>query len=539
MKTIRQFFIRPHLYIFIIFIGIFFKFYRLDYKLFWFDEVCTIQHTSGIPDRNYPALVPIDKVKNIGFYKDLYRLNKQHYTIASELKGLFYSVHLNPLHYPFLMVWYRVVGDSPTDFRLFSVFIFILTLPFLFLLSKSLFNSKLAGWMAVSLYAVSPFIHLFAQEARYYILWSFILIVLHYLFLQCIQRNNLKWWSAYALIVALSLYASPVSGIIIFGHMIFVWLIKRDLNKPCIISILFGFILYLPWALLLYLNLDKVISALSWHSDYQLQTAFWFPLLGQCFYLFSIFSSRLDFFHVFEQPSTNIPPDAISAFILNFVVLILIVITFVFLLKKTEKKTKYFLLLIILPGFIFFYFLDLARNGMTSWWWRYLIFTTTGIILVMTNFLHKKIEKGSFLYLFIFIALAAIGISSMHSISEVRYWFLGRKWDVYIEDARLFSNAQKPLLITDYGFRHGMIDFMIVMLECQSENIDILRVSPDIDNVEKMINYKDYSGIYVFHGSDKLIVNMRSQFGEKMDSLKVEDASPIWKININNHPDMQ
>jgi uncharacterized membrane protein len=507
----------------------------LDYKLFWFDEVCTIQHTSGIPDRNYPALVPINEVKNIGFYKDLYHLNKQQYTIASELKGLFYSVHLNPLHYPFLMIWYRIVGDDPIDFRLFSVFIFILTLLFLFLLSKSLFNSKLAGWTAVSLYAVSPFIHLFAQEARYYILWSFILIILHYLFLQGIQRNNLKWWSAYTFIVALSLYASPVSGIIIFGHMIFVWLTRKDLKKPCIISMLFGFILYLPWALLLYFNLDRVVSALSWHSDYQLQTAFWFPLMGQCFYLFSIFSSKVDFFHIFEQPSTNIPSEAISAFILNFIVLTLIVIAFGFLLKKTKKETKYFLLLIILPGLIFFYFLDLVRNGMTSWWWRYLIFITTGIILVMTNFLYKKIEKGSLLYSFIFLALAAIGISSMLSISEARYWFLGKKWDVYIEDARLFSNAQKPLLITDYTFRYGMIDFIIVMLECNSENIDILRASPDIYNVEKMTNHKDYSDIYVFHASDELIRNLKSQFGEKMDSLNVEGTSSIWKININNH----
>jgi hypothetical protein len=80
-----------------------------------------------------------------------------------------------------------------------------------------------------------------------------------------------------------------------------------------------------------------------------------------------------------------------------------------------------------------------------------------------------------------------------------------------------------------------MIDFMAVMLECHSGNIDILRASPDIDNVEKMINHKDYSDIYVFHASDELIGNLKSQFGEKMDSLKVEGISCIWKINVNNH----
>ena len=534
MKTIRQFLIQPYLYIFIVLIGISFKFYRLDYKLFWIDEISTIQHTSGLPDGSYTASVPVNEVKNINFYKDLYHLNKQPLTITSELKGLFSSRNLNPLHYPFLMIWYRVVGDDPVDFRLFGVFIFILTLPFLFLLSKSLFNSNLAGWIAVSLYAVSPFIHIFTQEARYYILWSFILIVLHYFFLESLQRNNLKWWAGYAFVVALSLYASPVSGIIIFGHMIFVFLTRKDLIKNCIISILSGFILFLPWALNLYFNLDKVISSLSWHSNAGQQIHFLFPLLGQCFYMFSIFSSFIDFFYVFDQASRNFPPGLMSSFLLNFAVLHIVVTAFVFLLKKTKKETKYFLLLIILPGLIFFYSLDVVRNGMTSWWWRYLIFITTGIILVMTNFLREKIEKGSLTYSFVYIALAVIGIGSMFNISLGRHWFLGRQWDCYIEDARLFSSASEPLLITDFAFNHGMINFMVTMLECNSENIDILRASSDIKNLEGIISSKDYSDIYVVHGSDELIENLKSQFGEKMDLLNVEGTSSIWKINISS-----
>jgi uncharacterized membrane protein len=530
-KTIQQFLIQPYLYILIALIGISFKFYQLDYKLFWIDEISTIQHTSGIPDGDYPELVPVNEVKNITFYKDLYHLNKQPLTMASELKGLINSRNLNPLHYPLLMLWYRISGDEPVDFRLFGVFIFLLTLPFLFLLSKSLFDSNLAGWIAVSLYAVSPFIHLFAQEARYYILWSFILIVLHYLFMESIQRNNIKWWSVYALIVTLSLYASPVSVIIIFGHLIFISLTRKDLIKVSVTSIAAGFILYLPWALKLYFNLDKIITSLSWQSNTQNQIFFLFPLFGQIFYLFSIFSSPLDFFYAFEQTTTSIPPEAQGAFLLNFAALTLIVMAFIFLLRKAKIETKYFLLLIILPGLLFFYTLDLVRNGMTSWWWRYLIFTTAGIILVMTNFLSEKIKKGSLPYSFIYIALAAIGISSMRSISKAKHWTLGRKWDCYIEDARLFSTSSKPLLITDFAFNHGMINSMVTILECNSEDIDILRASPDIDNVEEIISNKDYSDIYVFHASDELIGNLKSQFGEKMDSLNAEDTSSIWKIN--------
>ena len=533
MQIIRKFPIRFYLCILISLIGISFKFYHLDHKLFWIDEISTIQHTSGIPDKDYPAMVPVNEIKNIAFYKDMYHLNKQPLSIASELKGLFNSRNLNPLHYLFLMVWYRIAGDEPTDFRLFGVFIFILTLPFLYLLSKTLFDSNLAGWIAVSLYAVSPFIHLFAQEARYYILWSFVLIVLHYLFLQSIKRGNLKWWSAYALMVALSLYASPVSGIILFGHIVFILLTRRDFIKLCIISILCGFVLYLPWALKLYFHLDQIMTSLSWHSNTQQHLPFFFPLIGQIFYLFSIFSFPIDFFYIFEQASINILPVATIAFSFNFIVLALVVMAFIFLLQKTGKEIKYFLLLIILPGLVFFYILDLARNGMTSWWWRYLIFTAPGIILVMTDFLREKIEKGNLIYSFIFIAIAAIGVGSLFSISRARHWTLGKKWDCYIEDARLFSTSEKPLLITDFAFNHGMINSMVSILECESGNTDILRLSPDVENVEKMIRHKDYSDIYVFHGSDALIGNLKSQFKGKMEKLDVEGISSMWKIAMD------
>jgi uncharacterized membrane protein len=532
MRIIRQFLIRPYLYIFIALIGISLKFYHLDYKLFWYDEVCTIQHTSGISDRDYPALIPINEVNNIDFYKDLYQLNKQDYKIGLQLKGLLTSTQLNPLHYPFLMVWYRIVGDNPIYFRLFSVFIFIITLPFLFLLSKKLFDSKLAGWIAVSLYAISPYIHLFAQEARYYILWSFILIVLHYLFMQVIQRNNLKWWSAYTLIAALSLYASPISIIIIFGHIIFVGLTRKDLIKRYSISMLVVFLAYLPWALSLFFKLDEITSTLSWQSNNEHNVAFWLPFLGQCFYLISIFSFKLDYLSAFEQTSSNITPEAISTLIFNTIVLAIISVCFIFLFKKTKKEIKYFLLLIIIPGFMFFYFNDFLRNGMLSWWWRYLIFIAPGVILVMTNFLYKKIEKGNLLYFICYLALFLIGISSIGSIAKARHWHIGNRMNVYIEDARLISKAEKTLLITDFANNKSMVDFMVVMQECNSDNIDILRTSPGIENVENRMDHKEYSDIYVVYASDELIGNLKSQFGSKIEKLDVEGISSIWKLII-------
>jgi uncharacterized membrane protein len=531
VKTIKQILLRPYLYIFVVLIGIILKFYRIEQKLFWFDEICTVQHTSGITDSEYPGLIPLNEVKNINFYNNLYHLNKQNYAIGAQFKGLFSSTQLTPMHYVFLMFWYRIIGDDYSDYRLFGVFVFILTLPFLFLLAKRLFKSNLAGWVAVSLYAISPYINLFTQEARYYILWSFFLIVLHYLLLQAIKHNNIRWWIAHSLIAVIALYTSPFSGIIIFGHFIYILFFKKDLRLVYNINLLIVLMAYLPWIFSMYIHRSQIISSVSWHSI-DLSVPFWMPLLGQILYMISIFVSKLDYFEVFDQPPENMPPGLSSAFILNLLVLALLIISFIYLFRKSKKETNYFLLLIILPGFILFYILDIARNGITSWWWRYFIFASAGIFLIMTHILFTKIEQGNLLYSSIFVGLVVLGIISILTISKSRTWYLGRQ-QVYIEDANFISKAQKPLLITDYSFRTGMVDFMVVLIECESENIGVLRASPDIENVEEKLIDQDYSEIYVFHGSDKLVKNLKSQFGEKMDSLKVKGISPIWQINID------
>ena len=48
--------------------------------------------------------------------------------------------------------------------------------------------------------------------------------------------------------------------------------------------------------------------------------------------------------------------------------------------------------------------------------------------------------------------------------------------------------------------------------------------------VEEKIGDKRYSDIYVIHASPKLIQNLKSQFGDEMDSIEMAGISPMWKI---------
>ena len=530
MNAIRQFFLRPYIYLVFVITGTALKFYRLDLKLYWFDEICTIQHTSGIPDGKYPALVPVNEIKNISYYQDLYHHNTQNYTIWSQLKGLFSGTNLTPLHYAFLIFWQRIAGDDYIHYRLFSVFIFIITLPFLYLLARTLFRSNLSGWIAVSLYSVSPFFHLFSQEARYYILWAFFLVILNYLLLKAVEFNKPKWWITYSITGILALYTSLFSGLIIFGHFVYVLILKKNLRVIYSISLVIILLGYLPWIYSMYINRQEIFQAMSWHiMDFKIP--FWAPFVEQLLGFARIFLFYIDYSLLRDKiGGDSFVTVILIDLVLNILIFTLIISSFIYLFRKSRKEVIYFLVLITLPGIIFFYVSDLARNGITSIWWRYIIFINIGVLLVVVHLLYKKISLGKLLFAGVYAGLVFTCITSVLRMSKEKCWYTREDCDIAVEDAQIFSNARKPLLITTFSYDCGMGDFVVVLSECTSADIDILYASPDIKNVKEMLSDKEYSEIYVVHASDELVQNLKSQFGEKMDSLEYMRTLPMWQI---------
>ena len=74
--------------------------------------------------------------------------------------------------------------------------------------------------------------------------------------------------------------------------------------------------------------------------------------------------------------------------------------------------------------------------------------------------------------------------------------------------------------------------FLTFVAESGIEDMDVLIVNPDVKNIEEIIGNRDYSDIYVLHTSDELIRNLKSEFGERMDSLEIEGIRPMWKIKL-------
>jgi len=529
MKTIQQFLLRPWLYLGIVIIGIALKFYSIESKYFWYDEIETIMHTSGISDNDYYALVPINEVKNISFYHNLLHLNTQNYTIGSQLKGLFSMPQLTPLHPALLIFWHRIVGDGYIHYRLFNVFIFLLTLPFLFLLCKTLFKSNLSGWIAISLFAISPFYNIWTQEARYIMLWAFFVVVINYIFLQAINHNNLKWWIGYSVIAVLIMYSSLLSATVLFGHLLYVWIIRKDLRLVYSFIVLIVFLIYLPWILIMLKNQDEILRSMNWQITFgEGKVNIWTPFAGQLVGFASLFTTMSSWSFIRLCTSGEITPDIFIQVLYVILISTLLIYSIIFLFKKSLKQTLFFLILITIPPVLFIFIIDIVRNGWVSFIWRYQVVSFSGIILIVINYIQENIRQKKLVFAGIFLILSISGILSIFTMPKNQYSVMAN-----YKIGEIISKTDNTLIITDFKYFGGIGGFLEVMAKCNTDNINILYSSPDNTKIKEQVYSKDYSNVFVIHASKELIQNIKSQFGENVNSLDYGGGvmmTPMWQI---------
>lgn len=530
MKTLRELMLRPWIYLFIVLIGIFLKFYRIDFRYFWYDEVSTIMHTSGINGNAFGDKLPVNEVENIQYYHDLLSLNKQDLSIQSQLKGICNMTNLNPLHYSVLVFWHRIVGDKDIHYRYFNVFIFLITLPFLFYLARVLFKSNLAGWIAISIFSVSPFFQYYTVEARYNALCTLFIIINQYLFLRALEGKGTKWWAAYSLSGIFCLYTSFNLWLIFVAHFIYILLYNRKVLVPYFISSFLIILVYLPWLISVFNNLNEIKGALAWHEWYGTNQNI-FSLISAQLYLtaysfvtFNGFSVQANMFRFHQFEGNYIQ--------LIFCILIigLLIYSIYYTYKRTNKKVFAFILLIIIPQFLYFLITDIVRQTGISLIWRYNNLALIGFLLYLVFLFSNKLSIKQNTFAYILIAFLSLGIASNIYMSNKYY---APFFEKELATSTLLSTSEKPLLLSDFktvfagGDAAGTLAFTNA---CKSNNLDILRVKSDIQYITNYFDSGKYSNIYVLHASEELIDNLKSQLGEKMDSLQMDGFVNEWQI---------
>lgn len=157
-----------------------------------------------------------------------------YFCTSLDWSGLFASIwraEMNmSLYYALVKLW-RYLSDSDVHIRMLSVLFAVATVPTIYALGRELLE-KQVGIIAAWLFALHPFVHSRAQEARGYTLAVFLVTLSTVCFIRAIRSQNIRTTMAYGILSGLSVYAHFFSLFVLASHIIYLFLADREKLKP-------------------------------------------------------------------------------------------------------------------------------------------------------------------------------------------------------------------------------------------------------------------------------------------------------------------
>ncbi|WP_293121042.1 glycosyltransferase family 39 protein [Moorena sp. SIO4G3] len=441
--------------IFLIVLGIFFRFYHLENKIYWHDETFTSMGISGHTLAELKQEIVNEQVTSFSTL-DQYQYINPDRGIDNTVRYLIESdPHHPPFYYVLVRLWAQIFGDSPSEVRILSAIFSLLIIPAFYWLCLELFGSSLVGYVGISLVAVSPLHILFAEEARQYSLWTLICILSSAALLWAIRRETFWSWSVYSLILCLGFYTHLLTALVAIAHGTYVAikqsfrLTKTALSYLC--GTLVASILFLPWLLVLIGNVDTAVTQTSWLSSkfdnpFSLILSF-FNRTRAVFFDVNLANDTpwIDFGTV-DSPTLYIAATAFSLFLLTYVVY--------FLFQEISSRKG--LLFISLLGFfctILFLLYDLIFGGVISSVFRYHLPFYVGLQLVFASVITLHIFSDQLwqqrMGILIASSLLIASIISDVSIMRNDSWWLNEPSHTSHEISKAINQFDSPLLIID------------------------------------------------------------------------------------------
>ncbi|WP_341730437.1 glycosyltransferase family 39 protein [Microcoleus sp. EPA2] len=497
-----------------ILLGIGFRGFELDRKLYWHDEAYTSLRAAGftrqeIDDELFQnRIVPAPELQK-------YQRLKPGSTAADTIHSLALE---DPQHPPlyFLMarLWMQEFGSSLTASRTLPALLSLLSLPLMYALAQELFASRLTSLLATALLALSPFDILFAQTARQYSLLTVTVIGSSLLLLRAVRLQRWKNWVLYGLSIALGLYTHPffiltliAQGIFVLCYCLFFAKTKlrgHVINSHFFLSVIGGLIIYAPWIYVLGSNLQRASDTTDWTRVapgllYLVKlwvlsfTALFFDLdFG--FYSIWIFLARLPF-------------------------LMIIVAGIYQVFHRINRAHTLFILLSIFVPFLMLALPDLIIGGKRSAVSRYLISCFPGVQLVVAYFLANSVKNRQRFWEFILAGVFTASIvSCVVSAFADTWWskdvsyFNAEVAQRINQEAIANRSIKDTIVISDRGNDFTNMGDLLSLSYLLDKDVRLMLISqsPDLEMLNK------YSAPLVFRPSEKL----RSAF--KRNQLRLE-----------------
>lgn len=427
-------------------LGVFFRFVNLDRKVYWFDETFTSIRISGYKE--------IEMVKQFADARIIGIEDLQKYQQPNPERGIFSTIESlaiedsqhPPLYYVMARFWAEWFGSSVAVMRSLTALISLLVFPCVYWLCLELFESSVTAWVAVALFAISPFQVLYAQEARQYSLWTVTILLSSAALLRAIRLKNVMSWGIYGLTLILNFYTFLFSIIVAIGQAIYVIFIERvrlsKLLLAYLFTSLFGAVVFLPWIWVFITNRSQAESSTNWISSTKLS-------LSQLVQTW-IHNASLSFFDLNLLSSTSFVEKVISK-LADLTFLALIGYSFYFLYRRTPKRIWLFVFTLVFTPSIALMLPDVMTGGIRSVIPRYGIPSYLGIQLATAYLLSTKLtdiqtKTQQKIWQIIFIIVLSCGVLSSAMISQADSWWNKTVGEIR-QVARITNEAKSPLLI--------------------------------------------------------------------------------------------
>lgn len=514
-----------------ILISLTYRYNNIDHRFYWFDEIITIEHTSGIQVWEHDEHLALDEVKSISYYKEMISLNERELSIKDQLKGISGLVKLNPLQYVLLTFWHRLAGDSTTSFRLFSLFMFILCIPLLYYLIKRSTGSVSTALIAILLFSISPFYYEISTSARWPILSTFLLLLNLILFIEAEKRNKAIWWGLFIISSVLMLYATIIAALVILAELIYVAMYRRDILKPFAISSFIILLAYSPWLTMVLNNLDIFQGELQWHTRIRERGGISDTLYRHLFSLFFLIGTT--------PPGYSFPflpweQETFYFLIPTMLMIALILLALPFFLGEVKtKQARYdrlFLILLIVSSGAFL-LTDIIRESKASVIPRYQYISILALLYFLSRWigsLRSPLNSNNILLLTVIILLP---VSTIIDLGSDRCTY-GPDCQEHIYEAEFIDQAGNSLIITDMYFAPYVhrITFYSVIAECDEEDADILYSSGDKEVLRKVVQGQEYEHYYVMFSSEEFLNSIRRMFPERVKAVQTDGVFNVLEI---------
>jgi uncharacterized membrane protein len=528
--------------IFVIIMGVIFRFVALDHKVYWFDEVYTSFRAGGWTSAAIDQALfqnQIIPARQLQQYQGL----KPDSTVADTIHSLAVE---DPQHPPlyFLMArqWMKWFGSSITASRSLPALLSLLSLPLMYLLAQELFNSSLTAFLATTLIAISPLDILFAQTARQYSLLTVFILASSYALLKVVRSQNGLFWGLYIVSSVLGLYTHIFFGLTLAAHGAYILLLQLNsvpdkkqysrsvpsgVSSPVALVIsphlLLQFIItfmiiigcYIPWILTAFNQLNRAVSTTSWTKvsiDFIDMVKFWI----------------LNFSAILVD--TNLDINDWQNYVIRLPVIILIILALYYISTQTSASTRLFILTSILIPFLILLLPDILLGGRRSTVARYLIPCFPGIQLAISDWFSTRINSrrfsvinGSKTWHVILMALLVSSIISctVSAFSET-WWSKGVSyWNG--EVAQQINQEKSPLVVTDKGDNGLNKGNLISLSYLLNPDVELLLMDRPPNFNLLPIN----SPVFVYAPSEQLRQAIPSRYGQLEP---VAESQQLWRL---------